>query len=115
MGPDCGTAIINGVGLCFANKVSRGSIGLVAASGTGLQEVSVLIDRFGGGSLWPEDTYSRGFGRAMAAEMHSGLSVLRNEMPMNCRTTKRRVEVGAALQESWIVQADEAGTELPGA
>ncbi|MCF7930263.1 MAG: acyl-CoA synthetase FdrA [Acholeplasmataceae bacterium] len=49
MGPDCGTAIINGKGLCFANQVSEGSIGLVAASGTGLQEVTVIIDRFGGG------------------------------------------------------------------
>lgn len=49
MGPDCGTAIINGTGLCFANAVSRGGIGLAAASGTGLQEVTVLIDRLGGG------------------------------------------------------------------
>jgi len=49
MGPDCGTAIINGKGLCFANQVRRGPIGLVAASGTGLQEVSVIIDRFNGG------------------------------------------------------------------
>ena len=40
MGPDCGTAIINGIGLGFANKVRRGSIGMVAASGTGLQQVS---------------------------------------------------------------------------
>lgn len=49
MGPDCGTAIINGVGLCFANEVRRGSIGIVAASGTGAQEISVLVDTFGGG------------------------------------------------------------------
>lgn len=49
MGPDCGTAILNGVGLAFANTVRRGPIGIVAASGTGLQEVTVLIDRFGGG------------------------------------------------------------------
>lgn len=49
MGPDCGTAIVGGVGLCFANKMRRGPIGLVAASGTGLQEVCVLIDRLGGG------------------------------------------------------------------
>jgi succinyl-CoA synthetase alpha subunit len=49
MGPDCGTAIINGKGLCFANQVRRGNIGLVAASGTGLQEVTVIIDRFSGG------------------------------------------------------------------
>jgi succinyl-CoA synthetase alpha subunit len=49
MGPDCGTAIINNRGLCFANAVSLGNIGIVGASGTGTQEVSVLIDRFGGG------------------------------------------------------------------
>lgn len=49
MGPDCGTAIINGVALGFANVVREGAIGLAAASGTGLQEVSTLIDRLGGG------------------------------------------------------------------
>ena len=49
MGPDCGTAIVNGVALGFANVVKRGSIGIVAASGTGAQEVSVLIDKLGGG------------------------------------------------------------------
>lgn len=49
MGPDCGTAIVNGAALGFANVVARGNIGLVAAAGTGLQEVSVLIDRLGGG------------------------------------------------------------------
>ena len=49
MGPDCGTAVINGVGLGFANRVRRGSIGLVAASGTGLQAVTVGIHNLGGG------------------------------------------------------------------
>ncbi|KLU59490.1 succinyl-CoA ligase [ADP-forming] subunit alpha [Peptococcaceae bacterium CEB3] len=49
MGPDCGTAILNGVPLAFANVVRRGVIGLVAASGTGAQEVSVQIDRMGQG------------------------------------------------------------------
>jgi len=49
MGPDCGTAIVNGVGLGFANKVRRGPIGMVAASGTGLQQVSVRIHQMGGG------------------------------------------------------------------
>lgn len=49
MGPDCGTTILNGKGLCFANDVQKGNIGIVAASGTGLQEVTVIIDRFGGG------------------------------------------------------------------
>jgi len=49
MGPDCGTAILNGVPLGFANKVGRGNIGIIAASGTGLQQVCCLIDRWGGG------------------------------------------------------------------
>ncbi len=49
MGPDCGTAIVNGVPLGFANVVRRGDIGLVAASGTGLQEVSCRIHNLGGG------------------------------------------------------------------
>ncbi len=49
MGPDCGTAIINHVPLAFANVVNRGPIGIVGASGTGTQEVSVLIDKLGSG------------------------------------------------------------------
>lgn len=49
MGPDCGSAIINGKPLCFANVVRRGPVGVVAASGTGLQEVTVLVDRAGSG------------------------------------------------------------------
>jgi FdrA protein len=49
MGPDCGTAIINGVGLGFANRVRVGAIGLVAASGTGLQAVTTHIHNLGGG------------------------------------------------------------------
>lgn len=49
MGPDCGTSIINHVPLAFANVVRKGPIGIVGASGTGTQEVSVLVDRFGSG------------------------------------------------------------------
>lgn len=49
MGPDCGTALIGGVPIAFANEVPQGDIGIVAASGTGLQEVSTLIARGGGG------------------------------------------------------------------
>ena len=47
MGPDCGTAIINGVPLGFANVVRRGPIGVVGASGTGMQEVTSRIHRLG--------------------------------------------------------------------
>jgi succinyl-CoA synthetase alpha subunit len=49
MGPDCGTAILNGAPLAFANVVRRGDIGVVAAAGTGLQEVTCLISNRGGG------------------------------------------------------------------
>lgn len=49
MGPDCGTASIHGVPLAFANVVSSGSIGIVGASGTGVQEVMAQIDQLGGG------------------------------------------------------------------
>ncbi len=49
MGPDCGTAIINSVPLGFANQVPPGDIGLAAASGTGLQEVTSLIAESGRG------------------------------------------------------------------
>lgn len=49
MGPDCGTAILNGVPLGFANAVPRGRVGIVAASGTGLQHVSSQLAAHGEG------------------------------------------------------------------
>ena len=49
MGPDCGTAVVGGVGLGFANVVRPGPVGLVAASGTGAQEVMCLLDAAGVG------------------------------------------------------------------
>jgi FdrA protein len=49
MGPDCGTAILHGVPLGFANAVPRGRVGLVAASGTGLQEVTCRLAAAGEG------------------------------------------------------------------
>jgi FdrA protein len=49
MGPDCGTAIIDGVGLGFANAVRRGPVGVVGASGTGIQEITCLLDAAGVG------------------------------------------------------------------
>lgn len=49
MGPDCGTAIINNTPLAFANVIKKGKIGIVGASGTGIQECTVLIDKLGQG------------------------------------------------------------------
>jgi succinyl-CoA synthetase alpha subunit len=49
MGPDCGTAIINGIPLGFANVTRRGPIGVVGASGTGMQEITSRIHQLGSG------------------------------------------------------------------
>ncbi|HZT97885.1 MAG TPA: hypothetical protein VFB34_13710, partial [Chloroflexota bacterium] len=59
MGPDCGTAMLGGIGLGFANRVRAGSIGLVGASGTGIQQVSSLIHQAGGGIAAAIGTGSR--------------------------------------------------------
>jgi succinyl-CoA synthetase alpha subunit len=47
MGPDCGTALINGVGLGFANAVRRGTIGAIGPAGTGLQEFTCQVHHAG--------------------------------------------------------------------
>jgi FdrA protein len=49
MGPECGTAMLGGVGLGFANVVRPGPVGIVAAAGTGAQEVACLLDAAGSG------------------------------------------------------------------
>lgn len=49
MGPDCGTGIINGIPVAFTNAVRKGKIGVVGASGTGIQEVTTIIHKLGGG------------------------------------------------------------------
>jgi len=67
MGPDCGTAIINGVGLGFANRVRRGHIGLVGASGTGLQQVTARIHQLGGGITHALGTGGRDLSDAVKA------------------------------------------------
>lgn len=59
MGPDCGTAIIGGVGIGFANVVRRGPVGVIGASGTGMQEVTTLVHRAGSGISQAIGTGSR--------------------------------------------------------
>lgn len=49
MGPDCGTAILSGTPLAFANVIEEGNIGVVGASGTGIQEITTIISRYGKG------------------------------------------------------------------
>jgi len=77
MGPDCGTAIVNGVGLGFANRVRRGPIGLVAASGTGLQQVSARIHQLGSGITHALGTGGRDLSEPVGAiTAHQGLDLL---------------------------------------
>ncbi len=71
MGPDCGTAIIAGVPMGFANVVRRGAIGLVAASGTGLQEVSTQIHLLGEGV-----SHAIGTGGRDVSEAVGGITML---------------------------------------
>ncbi len=71
MGPDCGTAMIGGIGLGFANKVRRGPIGVVAAAGTGLQQVASRIDQLGSGM-----TFGIGTGGRDLSEKIGGVTFL---------------------------------------
>ncbi|MCE5188962.1 MAG: acyl-CoA synthetase FdrA [Eubacteriales bacterium] len=80
MGPDCGTAIINHVPLAFANVVKSGDIGIVAASGTGTQEVSSIIDQLGGGVSQVIGTGGRDLKKEIGGLMMKlGLDALRND------------------------------------
>ncbi|MBS1253615.1 MAG: Protein FdrA [Anaerolineales bacterium] len=77
IGPDCGTAIVNGVGLGFANRVRRGPIGLVAASGTGLQAVTTRIHRLGSGITHALGTGGRDLAESVGAvTARQGLDLL---------------------------------------
>jgi FdrA protein len=59
MGPDCGTSILCGTGIGFANKVRRGPVGVVGPSGTGLQEMTCLVHHSGSGISHAIGTGSR--------------------------------------------------------
>jgi len=109
MGPDCGTAIINGVPLAFANVVKRGPIGVVGASGTGLQEVTVLVDWLGSGVSQAIGTGGRDLQamiggistsqalRHLAADTRTGVIVLVSKPP------------AAEVAERILNQARQAG------
>ena len=84
MGPDCGTAIINGIGLGFANRVRRGSIGVVGASGTGTQAVTTHIHNLGGGISHAIGTGGRDLKSEVGATTaHQALDVLTRDPETN--------------------------------
>lgn len=77
MGPDCGTAIIRGIGLGFANKVRLGPIGVVAAAGTGLQQVTSRIHQLGAGVSYGIGTGGRDLSEQVGAvTFKQGIDVL---------------------------------------
>lgn len=65
MGPDCGTGIISSIPIAFTNVVRPGNIGIVGASGTGIQEVTTIIDRLGGGVVHAIGTGGRDLSEAV--------------------------------------------------
>lgn len=80
MGPDCGTAIVNGVGLGFANRVRRGKVGIVGASGTGLQAISSAVHNLGAGISQAVGTGGRDLtGEIGAITTRQGLGFLAND------------------------------------
>jgi FdrA protein len=101
MGPDCGTAVVGGLGLGFANTVSPGPVGIVAASGTGCQQLLALLDHAGVGV-----TSALGVGgRDLSAEVR-GLST---------REALRRLDADSAVELVVLVSkppADDVATEI---
>ena len=101
MGPDCGTAVVGGLGLGFANTVSPGPVGIVAASGTGCQQLLALLDHAGVGV-----TSALGVGgRDLSAEVH-GLAT---------REAMRRLDEDPAVELIAVVSkppADEVAAEI---
>lgn len=101
MGPDCGTAVVDGVGLGFANVVAPGPVGIVAASGTGCQQVLALLDHAGVGVAGALGVG----GRDLSAEVR-GLAT---------REALRRLDANPAAQLLLLISkppADDVAAEI---
>jgi len=49
MGPDCGLTFLDGTAIGLCSKTRRGNIGIIGASGSGIQEVMCIVHRKGYG------------------------------------------------------------------
>ncbi len=126
MGPDCGTSIIGGVGLGFANVVRRGPIGVVGAAGTGLQEFTTLVHRWGSGISHAIGTGGRDVSDAVGGiSALSAIDALERDSstkliavvskPPGARTLARIVERIAACSKPFVTCFLGVRDELPGA
>ncbi len=80
MGPDCGTAIVGGSGLGFANRVRRGGVGIVGASGTGIQAIASRVHALGEGVSHALGTGGRDLSEKVGgATALQGLDLLRRD------------------------------------
>jgi FdrA protein len=108
MGPDCGTAIVSGVALGFANVIRPGPIGLVAASGTGAQQVSCLLDMAGVGV-----SHVLGVGGRDLSEAVGGLATLDALAALDAdEGTERVVVVSKPPAPSVAAAVSEAAAKL---
>src|SRR3954454_6678042 len=104
MGPDCGTAIVSGVALGFANVVRSGPVGLVAASGTGAQQVSCLLDMAGVGV-----SHVLGVGGRDLSEAVGGLATLDALAALDADPGTERVLLVSKPPAPSVAAAAEAG------
>ena len=82
MGPDCGTGVISSIPLAFTNVVRPGNIGIVGASGTGIQEVTTIINRLGGGVVHAIGTGGRDLNESVnAITVRDAILGLENHAP----------------------------------
>ena len=109
MGPDCGTAVINGVGLGFANTLRRGKIGLAAASGTGLQEVMTLISNYGGGVSQALGTGGRDLKEVIGGKMMGQCISMLQEDPDTEVIVVISKPPAASVMEKMLQQLKETG------
>lgn len=82
MGPDCGTGVVSSVPVAFTNVINPGNIGIVGASGTGIQEVTCMIDRLGGGCVHAIGTGGRDLNAKVGAvTVKDAIVALENHEP----------------------------------
>ncbi len=111
MGPGAGTAVLHGIGLGFANAVPRGGIGIVAAAGTGLQEVSTIIAKAGAGL-----SQAIGVGGRDVSQAVGGIMLLESLKRLQADSDTRVIVIVSKMPAATVVQkmlAQAASSDKP--